>query len=205
MIIPTKIILHGDRARCQSVLGVARSRLALLQERLQRSGGMVKQGWQQPLQLTTGETVNLAVSFNTSIIEIFAPHYEPIFAAPAVGMVSECFCKCDIALGVVIYVPDLPVHGVYLLKVEVCNRDKYLLYENIIASDFTRYVVGQQVLVMAYNDFEFNCFAGEYTATGCDPIVNPAETVEDVSWRTTYRIIPVCAAQIPRWLKNGNM
>jgi hypothetical protein len=205
MIIPTKIILHGDRARCQSVLGVARSRLALLQERLQRSGGRLKQGWQQPLQLSTGETINLAVSFNTSIIEIFAPSYGHEKQAAIITQFKECFCRCDIALGVVVTVPTLPVHGVYFLNVEVCNKDKYLLYENIIASDFTRYVAGQQVLVMAYNDFDFNCEASQFTATGCSPIVNPATTVEDISWRTTYRVIPVCAALIPRWLKDGNM
>lgn len=205
MIIPTKIVFHGDRTRCQAVLGEAKSRLAVLHGRMARSGGLIQQGWQRPIQLMTGEIVRLAVSFNTSVIEIIAPQHKPYLApGPLPEAAQECFCRCDIALGVVVTVPVLPAHGVYFLDVEVCNKDRYVLYENIIASDFTRYVAGQQVLVMAYNEFDYNCLAGLSAATGCLPIVNPA-VVEDLSWRTTYRIIPVCAALIPRWLKDDNM
>ena len=231
MIIPTKIVFHGDRTRCQAVLGEARSRLVLLQDRMARSGGMIQQGWQRPIQLMTGEIVRLAVSFNTSIIEIFAPANQQVASFEAAEEAWKCFCNCNMAIGVVtsaIYTgTPRTIYEAYGLReapflvcsVDVCQQERLFVgFENIIGSDFTPWQVGQQVIVMAYNRFLFGCclesvemIGPEYaifSATGClgevdtTRYLNPTHpeygvNIDDHDWRTTFRIIPFCALDVP--------
>jgi len=93
MNIPPKIRRFGDIARCQLVLGVAKSRLVVLQDRIKRSNGLLKQGWQQPFTLATGEIVRLAVNFNTSCIEIYAGP-QPVFESIEMKeIIEELFYK----------------------------------------------------------------------------------------------------------------
>ena len=197
MKIPTKIIFHGPYERCQAVLGIARSRLALLEDRLRRSNGTVQQGWQRPIRLDTGEVIRCGVSFNTSVVEIYAGG-EP---EPLREISRECFCSCNLALGVVVKVHEEELESdVTLYDVRVCNKkDRYLKYENIIASDFTPYVKNQKVLVMAYNDFQYVCCSQKPVVTACVP-KKSANVVSSDAWRTTYRIIPFCARKGPKWL-----
>jgi hypothetical protein len=203
MIIPTKIIFRGDIDRCKSVLGIARSRLFVFQERLKRSNGLIQQGWQRPINLITGEVIRLAVSFNTSVIEIIAEGYGPDKSYKLQEEGRKCFCDCNISLGIIIKIAEELKHSIQWIDVIACNHEKlYVVYENIIPSDFTRYEPGQKVIVMAYYDFLYDCKNKIFSSTGCSPKKH-AEIPENDTWRTTYRIVPLCALTIPQWIKNG--
>jgi len=200
MKIPTKVIFYGDRDRCQSVLGIARSRMFLLHERLKRSNGMIKQGWQRPITLITGEVVRLAVSFNTSVIEIIAGVSQPGENFNLIEEEQKCFCDCNLSLGIITKIDEELKQSIQWIDLIACNHETiYVGYENIIPSDFTRYEEGQKVILMAYYDFLYDCKNKVFSATGCDPKKSASE-LEDDSWRATYRIIPLCALTIPKWI-----
>ena len=196
--IPTKIVPHGDYSRCMAVKGIAMSKLRLLEDRLRRSNGMVQQGWQRPITLDTGEIIRCGVSFNTSVVEIYAgglpvdEHVE----------VKECFCDCSLSMGIITEVQTEDLEpDVTLYNVRACNKKyHYVFYENIIASDFTQYVKDQKVFLMAYNEFQYNCCTSKFAPTGCSPTKTESVKSSD-AWRTTYRIIPFCAAKFPIWMK----
>lgn len=202
MLIPTKIIFKGDIDRCKSVLGIARSRLVLLHDRLKRSNGMLQQGWQRPITLITGETIRLAVSFNTSIIEILAESRAGAQPQEVQAPTQKCFCDCNISLAIIISIADEMKHGLQWMSLIACNnKTSYVGYENIIASDFTRYEPGQKVIVIAYNGFVYNCASISNTSgvTGCAPQVSVYQP-NVPAWLTTYRVIPLCGLLIPKWI-----
>lgn len=230
-----KIIFHGDYTRCQRVLGEAKKRLEKLNDRIKRSNGFLKQGWQQQIPLSTGEIVQCHIGLAMDIVHIFAGGGErQVSAAEARRIVRECLCNCNFSVGTILSseltgVPETRLAGVgsalapYRVHVvEICqNQFTYVMFENIIGSDFTPWVPGQVVMVMAYHGFPFGCcypdpeeafgetFAATYSATGCagkvdtahniddDPFLGP--DLDDEDWRTTYRIVPFCGLTLPVW------
>jgi hypothetical protein len=214
------------------VLGVAKSRLKLLEKRIARSEG-VQQGWQQPFMLPSGEVIRFEASFHSSKIEIFSSKavfdgYEPQKIAERV-----CLCNCNMAIGQVVArtligTADTIYENLgsdyaqyYLYDVAVCQSEIfYAGFTEVLGTDFTPWEPGQTVIVMAYHDFLFGCcledpavlgegFA-QFSATGCAGSVdkaflfNPASPelgsdLDNHDWRTTFRILPLCALPFQLW------
>jgi hypothetical protein len=196
-------MFFGDVPRCQSVLGIAKKRLNVLEGRVSRSEG-VQQGWQQPITLQTGEVIRLERSFNCDKIEIYSS--QQVFEQPEAVKPKEyeCLCNCNMAIGQVVATtligtPDTIYAGMgptyakyYLYDVAVCQSETfYAGFTEILGTDFTPWEPGRTVIVMAYHDFLFGCcledpaILGEnfvqFTATGCagivdrDFLINPAK------------------------------
>lgn len=231
-IRPVRILLFGDIPRCQSIIGVAKKRLNVLRDRVDRSNG-VQQGWQQPVILQTGEVIKFERSFNCDKIEIYSSRQ--VFEQPEIKKVKEyeCLCNCNMAIGQVVartligtadtvYANMGPTFAkYYLYDVAICQNEKlYAGFTEILGTDFTPWEPGQQVIVMAYHDFLFGCcledpaVLGEnftkFVATGCAGIVdnefliNPAHpelgsNIDNHDWRTTFRILPLCALPFQLW------
>jgi len=180
--IATKITFFGEKDKCQNVLGIARSKLNTLVNRLGQGMGMVQQGWQDPITLITGEVIKLAVSLNTCFIEIYA-HGLPQQGLGARQEIikTECFCGCHFAKGFIIRAPYAPCCYSHLLSspplydIEVCqgqqDNKRFEFFINIPSMDFTPYLLGDPVII-AYvptsgtyiNTFGIGC---NMTATQC--------------------------------------
>ena len=123
-------------------------------------------------------------------------------AGPKRREVMECLCNCDFAFGVVIELDNQLMDGEFqLYNVAVCFRkEKYILREGLLASDYTEYYEGQKVLLVPYNRATFMCCTGEADATGCRPVESEYDRESD-NWRSMLRIIPWCGATVPKWVK----
>ena len=112
-----------------------------------------------------------------------------------------CICNCNLSEGWILEVLEESIGSAQLYNVMACNnRGKaYVKYENILASDFTLYEVGQQVLLTPYNTMAYLCCSTPTGVTGCNPLVSTLE-MSDEDWRTTYLILPWCAFTLPRSL-----
>jgi len=230
---PRKIIYHGDLSRCKRAQGDAVRMLIKLYESLGINSGQVQVGWKPATQLYTGEVVQLHIGLALDVINIYAPGGEEVIDLVAVEKkIKECPCNCNMSIGSVIgavlsgtadtlyETVGLTEAPYYIYSVEVCQQGKsYVVFENIIGTDFTPWEVGQKVIVMAYNAFMFSCCTPErlllpgfeyFQATGCEGIPDtgfiatdenpsPAEIMDDWDWRTSYRILPLCALPIAFW------
>ena len=149
-------------------------------------------------EIEPGVVVEAAKVFGLRRIDVFVGG-EP---AKQKREVADCLCNCDFALGFVVeVVPELLDGKFQLYSVAACFKGrKYILRENILASDFTKYTEGQKVLLVPYNQALFECCtAATVLATGCVPVVSDYPTSND-DWRTTMRIIPWCANILPKWV-----
>jgi hypothetical protein len=111
----------------------------------------------------------------------------------------KCFCNCNFSNGYVVEVNETEDPLITYYTVLGCKKkNNYRIYINILANDFTLYEEGQHILLMSYNEFDYNCCRTQINAVGCSAI----ESEEDVGsedWRTTYRILAVCPKGLLRW------
>lgn len=111
----------------------------------------------------------------------------------------ECFCNCNFAVGQIKEI--IPIAGLDYLQIFICQKDKYVLFENILANDFTPWRVNDVVLVMAYNGFLYDCDMSNFDATACTPIKDTVNEVTSEDWRTTFRVLPFCSLSLVKWIK----
>lgn len=114
-----------------------------------------------------------------------------------------CLCNCNFSFGIIVeeQTDKLSGDGSTLYTVLVChNKTGYVVVKDALASDFSKYIVGQKVLVMPYNEMLYTCCNKTYTATGCMP-VKSEELIDDDAWRATVRILPWCAFVLQKWIK----
>ena len=195
MEVPVKTVLHGDRYKA----GFYRQhgvRLMAILERFMAFQGLAQCTMRKEIE--PGVVVEAAKVFGLRRIDVFVGG-EP---AKQKREVADCLCNCDFALGFVVeVVPELLDGFFQLYNVAVCfQRRKYVLRENILASDFALYAEGEKVLLVPYNEATFNCCTGTViSASGCKPM--PSEYLPSSNnWRTVMRIIPWCAASVPKWV-----
>lgn len=120
----------------------------------------------------------------------------------------ECLCTCNFTTGYIFRVePDnldkLGADVTPLYTVLACVRGKtYRIFEHVLASDFTKYEVGQKIIMIPYHGMSFLC-CDQVSRTGPSGCIPEASTLDlsDDDWRTTYRIIPWCGLRIPKWIK----
>jgi hypothetical protein len=199
-VVSVKKTFSGDKARAISVRSIAEARLKMMQAQMQRSG--IKQAWQHQIDLPTGETISITASFNQGHIHIHAPQ----------GGVKvnekewECLCNCNYAVGIVTdKYKNNENDPYYVFNVTACNREKrYIPYQNVLGCDFTPWEIGMPVILLAYNDFLFDCSNLNFNATGCIPIVDEVETPHSEDWRPTYRVAQFCGLSLPKWLEAPN-
>ena len=133
---------------------------------------------------------------------------------PTVGGAREespqrwCLCNCNFAAGFVLKTRDEKLDDtISLYDVMVCQgSDRYMLIENVLASDFTLYEDGQSVLVIPYYNMGFLCCtSGNGLVTGCrvDRSLQGEDgrPITDEEWRSAIRIIPWCGFTLPKWTR----
>jgi len=199
--VPRKLVIVGDVNTGKKFLGEADSQLRILEQQMTFQG--LKQGY-RTIKPCSKVIISCWSCFSIQGVVISIKGGKKL----PEEILRECWCNCNFSIGQVIEltgglggetVEELDTYSIKTYSVKACNRKEiYLLYENVIASDFTVYTSGQVVILMAYKDKNFLCHLNEEVAFGCDPIA-PEEVISNSAWRTAYRIIPVCPELFHKW------
>ena len=195
-MIPISFTFSGDEASAKSLLRLA------MKEMDKTTASMGFQGLQQlkrVVDVAPGITITTHQHFGIRKVYI---HVEPN------GKVEEgynkiCLCNCNFSFGIVTeeQTDKLSDDGSTLYTVLVChNKTGYVVVKDALASDFSKYIVGQKVLVMPYNEMLYTCCNKAYTATGCMPIKSE-ELITADAWRSTVRILPWRAFTLQKWIE----
>lgn len=208
--VPRKVMLVGDFEQGKKLIGEADSQLRILEQQMTFQG--LKQSY-RTIRPRPGIIITCWSCFTLQGVRIITGGGKGIIEET----LRECWCNCNFSIGQIIEltgglngesVEELEDHSVRVYSVKACNhRDHYVLYENTLASDFTVYAAGDVVVLMAYKDKRFLCHSGGEITFGCSPrkvVLGDDETVAEMlaedSWRTAYRIIPVCAELFKKWI-----
>jgi len=205
--VPKKIPINGNRAVGDQYIGVAEKRLRILHEDTQRRNLNINSSTFK-IKHNVGPEGTRDVIIDCNIC--FGVPEILITVGPVIRPTGEdkyeCLCNCNFSVGIILAVNDIPDEAQYkALDILICrSKDRYKLYRNIIGSDFTPWEAGMKVIVLAYNDFLYDCCQQNFNATGCKPIIMPEDEnhlphTED--WRTTYRVMPFCGLGIPKWVR----
>jgi hypothetical protein len=196
-LIPVRIIVTGDASKGRELIGFAKNQMSILENLM--SFQSLNQG-SRTVSPFPGVVVECWSSFSLQEIRIYVEEFfEEGEEKGEYIEVKECFCNCNFSFGVVIAVGEELEKDISLYDVAACkSKEFFVLYQNIIASDFAQYSVGQKVLVMSYNNFSYLCCNGGQTVSACSP-EKSSYLVSDDEWRTTYRILPLCAEKFSRW------
>ena len=208
MILPVQYRPHGDKSECAKLRGQA-SRVMVVLESMMAVGG--DDTGKISFTPYDGSLIVARKFFGQRIVDIYAGGQipEPPNPTPLI-----CICNCNLSLGWILEVQTDTVNGAPLYTVMACNSDgrSYIQYRDILASDWSKYVEGQPVLMVPYQSMAYLCCTdktgGASLVRGCSPLVS-AEEIESSDWRTTYRILPWCAVAAPnrldpsRWNTNA--
>jgi hypothetical protein len=195
LTVPPKIVLSGDKFAAKQLSKKGLHQMGLLEKAMGFQG--LKQGRSKFIPYMGAEII---------CKKFFGQREIEIYVEPPGGeepkYIHNCICNCNFSLGYIVEVQADNLDGgiIPVYNVMACNnKEDYQYYEDILASDFTLYEVGQQVLMIPYNDHNYLCCSEETEPTGCQP-VKSGYAVSSDDWRTTYRIIPWCAQSLPRWI-----
>lgn len=188
----------GKRMDCDALRGQGRRILGIL-ETIMATGNQ-KQNLIRFIPYP-GAIIIAREFFGTRIVDIYAGVEPPLLPQPIQRI---CICNCNLSMGWIIEVQSNTLDDVPLYNVMACNNDgtAYIPYPDTLASDFTKYVEGQKVLLLAYKEMAYICCTnktgGENKVRGCTPYkVNDGLVKDDDDWRTIYRILPWCALNVP--------
>jgi hypothetical protein len=197
--IPIKVVRHGDNVVASKYVHHGK-RLMVILERLMDFQGLRQCKMRKEIE--PGVIVEASKIFGLRKIDIYVGGEKE----RKYKEVVECPCNDDFALGFIVELcEDLLDDEFQLYNVAVCSmKYHYVLRENILPSDFTKYKEFQQVILIPYNFAIFQSYAVNsgfgIVATGCLP-VRPLNALSDEEWRTIMRIIPWCAVDLPKWIK----
>lgn len=189
-----RIIFDGASDECYRRIGFARRVMFVLEN-------MMKQRRldQHVVRVLTGDgalvTCSKVFGTKTTTISVGEQYLPPL------PVEYRCLCGCNYTEGWIFEVKPDPLEGdgSTLYKVMACHNEvRYVLVDNVLASDFTPYEIGWPVLLIPYNNMSYLCCTEPTGATGCRS-VESAELIESEDWRTTFRIIPWCAIRVPKW------
>lgn len=184
--------MDNDDPGARALIGFGRKRLRQLHRDM---GFQNLHTYSNKIILQSGYTVTATSSQGINKVFITAPGGK----GRKDKVEYECFCNCNFAIGQVREITD--IDGLSYLTVSSCREDRYALYENILSSDFTPWEVDDVVIIMAYNSMLFDCDKGNTDAIGCKPVIDETNTVGAEAWRTTFRVLPLCALTQPKWIK----
>ena len=195
-MIPISFTFSGDES-------AAKTLIRLGGKEMDKTTSLMKfQGLQQlkrVVDVAPGVVIITHQHFGTRRVNI---HVEPKGGAEEAVQVV-CLCNCNFAFGIVTEEQSdkLSGDGSTLYTVLAChNKTGYVVIKDVLASDFSKYVAGQKVLVMPYNEMLYTCCNKAYTATGCIP-VKSEELIADDAWRSTVRILPWRAFALQKWIE----
>lgn len=200
-----KIIINGDRVIASAYLRVARYEMDLLEQDMARNN--IEIGQRNPKVVSaTGVTVQVKKRFGDRFITIDVP--------AGVGGIKKperiCLCNCNFTVGWIVRQQEDVIDGALLYTVMSCEyKRNFTRHEDVLASDWTKYLPGQTVLLVPYHRMAYLCcedrrmLYGEDLGYGCRGI-RSEEDKDDEEWRTVYRIIPYMARFIPRWIEVQN-
>jgi hypothetical protein len=196
-MIPPKIIIKGDPALGSMFIGEAYSQLNILRDSMKFQG--LKQSF-RTVEVAPGVLVQCNRNYNLETVTIYTQGGGQEQEQRERIKEVECFCNCNFARGIVLSVEAVEDEIFDKLTVAACyDRTLYRIYENVLASDFTPWEEGGKCIVMAYNGFLYDCCNLNYDATGCRPIKDEANEFLSDDWRTTIRVVPLCAIPVLRW------
>lgn len=192
--VPAKVEVVGtDQEYGRQFIGPAKSQLRILENQLRMNG--FPQG-RRMVTLNQRIKVHCWVCFNFKGVTVYCDgggKEEEIWT-------KECPCNCNFTVGLVKEIQEETIDDAPLYIVSACKKERqYTVYENILASDWTKYEPGERVIMIAYNDMEYLCCSTGTGPTGCSPLISDNPTTSD-AWRSTVRIIPWCGADIPKWI-----
>lgn len=201
MEVPVKIVILGDRVRGSRFIGDGHRYMAIL-ERLMTFQGLTQ--YHYTVSPTPGVTIKCSKVFGLRQIVI-----QTKVGGKGYDIVTRtCLCNCSFTHGYITELPD-PIVDVYqgisiqpYNLIACCNKRFYKPYENIFASDFTKYAIDQKVILVPYYEALFDCCSSNFNATGCNPKITE-DAIEDFTWRTTLRIVPWCGLKLSKWDQNG--
>lgn len=198
-MIPVEYRIHGDRMKCDALRGQAR-RVSHILDNMVRLGDLKQQEFR--FVPYDGAVIIARHFFGKRIIDIYAGGGVPLPPQPEVQL---CVCNCNFSVGWVLEVQAETIQGAPLYTIMACNYDgtAYMPYENVLASDYTPYEVGQKIIMIPYNHMTYLCCTdktgGEEKVRGCTPLAQTVDTTSD-EWRSIYRILPWCAIKVPMQL-----
>lgn len=189
-----QIELNGDKDECMAWLAFAKTKSYYLADYMKKAG--LAQA-EKNISPQPGVDIKYFKRFNMEKIIINVDS-----RAGGKRRIQRCVCNCNFSVGQITEVTAVDGQDFDLLNVLCCKeKESFVIYEDIIGSDFTPWELNQVVVVMAYNDFLYDCYNSNFNATGCSPtIYEGADALED-DWRTTYRVVPFCGLKIPKWVE----
>jgi hypothetical protein len=190
--VPVKFVAHGSKEACDALKWQAR-RVMLVLENIMQFGELDQH--QIKFVPYDGALIVARKFFGTRVVDIYAGPGAPIPKPPEQKI---CPCNCNISLGWILEVQTTTMQGAPLYTVMACNTagTAYVPYYDVLASDWTPYVVGQKVVMAPYNMMAYLCCTAPAIPTGCVPTKSTYQLTDD-EWRSTYRILPVCALRVP--------
>ena len=192
MQIPQRTIFKGDVERCKALVGDARRVMHILENMMELRGlqQLVIRMAPYPGALITCSKV---FGLRTATIET------PMRGQEVQAEEKICICNCNLSEGWILEVQDTDIDGAQLYTVMACNSfgRAYRRYENVLASDFTVYEPAQKVLLTPYNTMAYLCCSEPTGPRGCSPVKSEEDTSHE-DWRSTYRILPWCALNVPK-------
>ena len=195
-MIPISFTFSGDES-------AAKTLIRLGGKEMDKTTSLMKfQGLQQlkrVVDVAPGVIIITHQHFGTRRVNI---HVEPKRGGDEQVQVI-CLCNCNFSLGIIVeeQTDKLSGDGSTLYTVLVChNKTGYVVVKDVLASDFSKYIVGQKVLVMPYNEMLYTCCNKAYTAPGCMP-VKSEELITADAWRSTVRILPWRAFTLQKWIE----
>ena len=192
MDIPQRTIFRGDVERCKALVGDARRVMWILENMMKQRGLQQHVIRMEPYP---GAMITCSKVFGARTMTIRTP--------TGGHEVQEeekiCICNCNLSEGWILEVQETDIDGAQLYTVMACNNAgrAYKRHENVLASDFTLYEPAQKVMLTPYNTMSYLCCSLPDGPSGCRPLKSELET-DDEDWRTTYRILPWCALNVPK-------
>jgi hypothetical protein len=169
-MIPIRIKSTGNAEACNNLVGFAKKQMTKLEE------SMAFQNLSQGVASISpynGALIKCTSCFSLRVIEI---HVGP--SGGGGGFTKECFCNCFFARGYILEIIEYPdednLAGIDTrYTVAVCHKDKYVIYENCLPSDFFDYTALRKdplsnmpipVIVIMSNTINYNTLG-----KCCDP------------------------------------
>ena len=189
-----RIIFSGDTEKCKALIGNARRVMWLLRNMMKLRGLQ-----QLSIRMTPypGAVIICSKVFGLRTTEIIVSRVGPPEEPPE----WRCLCNCNFAFGIILEEQDTLLDDKYpLYTVLVCRKKTlYSIERDILPSDWSKYIPGQKVILIPYNEMLYTCCSGEIAATGCSPI-KTEEQMDSEDWRTKMRIIPWRGFRLKKWI-----
>lgn len=198
MVIPISFSYSGNAVIAKSLCSLASSKMAQMEHSM---------SFQQITQLKVVHDIAPGITIITQKYPGYrhaSIHVEPSGEGSQPVKVI-CLCNCNFTFGIIVKEQEEPLSrdGSKLYTVLAChNKMGYVIEKNVLATDFSEYLPGQKVLLIPYNEMQFNCCNKLYIATGCQPKRSELD-IEEEDWRTTLRILPWRAFILNEWIKTN--